>query len=375
MISYWIVISFIICFTVIALLCNYNVIFKNSCVGNFFKSPIFKYIVKRICLSLLSIIIIMLALFFLIRLMPHDYYTYDDMLFVYDTDLYLPKTNSLLVDLKEFFYNILPFPKKVCTVTNLYDNKLVCSKYKYKIINLGYSSSYMHNVGVFEIIKEKCSISFLIGIIAYLIQCIIGYPLGIYIAKKKGKLLDKSVNFTYVLLSSLPAILYFYLFLLIFLLAFKLPVSFDVNNYLSYIAPLSSVIIFGSITIAYWVKKYILLESEKDYVKFAVSKGLSSNRIFYNHIVRNALTPLIRTIPTSLALSLCGYYFLEATFNIPGIGFTLITAINSQDIFLVQGIILCFSFVSVFSYLLGDIIAILMDKRILMYKEVERNEK
>ena len=87
------------------------------------------------------------------------------------------------------------------------------------------------------------------------------------------------------------------------------------------------------------------------------------------------MIPLIRTIPTTLAQCVSGYYLLEATFNIPGIGLTLISAINLQDVYLVQGLIIFFSFISVFAHLLGDLIALFMDKRVCYTREVKNNEK
>ena len=271
-------------------------------------------------------------------------------------------TDSILKQLFNYYYNILPFPKKVCTSTYLKDNILTCNNYSYKIIDLGYSHMYMKNIRVWTIIKEKCGVSLLIGMLGYFLQCLIGYPLGIYMAKKKNKLINKSVDLLHIVIYSIPAILYFYLFVMLFMLVFKLPVTFEINNYLSYIAPLSALCLWGCFTVAYWVNKYISLEASKDYVKFALSKGLSQNHIFYKHIMKNALIPLIRTIPTSLVLCLSGFYLLEAAFNIPGIGLTLITAINLQDVYLVQGLILFFSFLSILAYLTGDIITILLNE-------------
>lgn len=374
LVSYWIIVSLLFVFFVMFLLANNNVIFKKNRIGFFLRSHGFKYCMKRLLLSILSLLIIMISLFFLMRFTIYNNYQYTEDL-VNEFNKPIISKENIFHDFLNYCYNLLPFPKKVCSATKMCDNQIVCSKYEYKIINLGYSYSYMKNVSVIQIIKEKASVSFLIGSIAYVLECLIGYPLGIYLAKKKNKVLNKSLDIVHVTSLSVPRILQFYLFLIIFMVYFKLPVSFEINNILSYIAPILSVVIFGCLSVAYWVRKYFLLEMNKDYVKYAKSKGLSDNYIFYHHIFKNALSPLIRTIPTSLFACLCGYYLLELTFNIPGIGYTLMTAIKLNDVHLIEGLILFFSSFSVLSYFIGDIIAILLDKRIYLKKEVKHNEK
>ena len=374
MISYCIIMSIILLLVVFVALIKTNIIMKNTVISSFIKSDTFTYIINRILLSLLSIFIVLVAVFLLMRMAPKNYLNnYNDSL---TNHAYINNYSSsnIFKDFLYYMYNILPFPKRVCVASSLKNGSLVCGKYSYKIIDLGYSYFYMKNVSVWTIIKQKSSVSFLVGSIAYFFQCLIGYPLGIYIAKRKNKLVDKSVNLLNTIISSIPEILYFYLFLIIFMVVFKLPVSFEIHNFASYLAPISALVLFGSCLTAYWVKRYILLESNKDYVKFALSKGIDENTIFYKHIIRNALIPLIRTMPTSLAACICGYHLIEATFNIPGIGYTLITAINLQDIYLVQGLILFFSTFSVLSYLLGDLISVIFDKRI-SFREVAKHEE
>lgn len=375
MISYWIILSLIIIFSIVIILTRYNIILKNSQIGYFIRSNVFKYIMKRILLCFSSIFLILVAVFLLMRMMPKDYfYSYNENNYNFHNASFI-NSNNIFKDFINYFYNILPFPKRICTSSYLENGNIVCGNYEYKIINLGYSYVYMKNISVWTIIKEKCGVSFLIGSIAYILQCLIGYPLGIYMARKANKKVDKAINFTRTLIGSIPEIVYFYLFLLLFMIVLKLPVSFDINDSLSYLAPLCSLVFFGSLTSAYWVKRYILLESKKDYVKFALSKGMDEGTVFYKHVVKNALIPLIRTIPTTLAQCVSGYYLLEATFNIPGIGLTLISAINLQDVYLVQGLILFFSFLSVFAHLLGDLISLLLDKRVCYTSEVKNNEK
>lgn len=360
-ISYWIIFALLLLLAFVIILTNYNLIFKSCKIGNFIRHHITKYFLKRFLLSVLSLYLVAICLFVILYVL-----SVNNNSIINSNNFNKPifHNRNFFESLFNYCYNIFPFPKKVCISTNINTTGVYCSDYTYKIINLGYSLSYMKNVSVASIIKERASISFSVGILAFILQCIIGYPLGIYIARKRNKIADKSVNFFYIFIISITDVIYLYLALIFSMLVLRLPISFDTNNYLSYIPPLIPIVLCGSLGIAYWVKKYILLESKKDYVKFAISKGIPEKDVFYKHILRNALIPLIRTIPTSLALCLCGNYLLELTFNIPGIDLTMISAISLNDTYLILGLTLFFSFFSIFSYFFSDLLAYLLDKRI-----------
>lgn len=371
MISYFIIMSVIGVFLSLLILSNCNLIFKNSILGTFFKSSLLVQITKRILYCLLTLFVIATMIFILMKIMPTTYFynSLESSEFSIKSPIY-NSDKSIFKQLVDYYYNILPFPKKVCASYHLIDENYYCSNYKYKIINLGDSYFYMRNIDVWSIIKEKCIISLFIGVIAYILQCLIGYPLGFYMARKQNRLVDKTFNFVNISITSTPALLYFYLFALLFIVVFKMPVSFDISNKATFIPPLVALVFWGSLNNAYWVKRYVSTEINKDYVKFAISKGLSPNTIFYKYIMKNALIPFIRTIPTAIGNSIKGFYLLEITFNIPGAGSAILSATSLQDIYLVQGLILFFTFISLISHLCGDIITIILDRRINLGKEV-----
>ena len=370
MIGYWITIILLFVFFVLYFLANKKLIFKNSKIGEILKSEILKFVIKRILNYLLILFVIINIVFILTYLMPKEY-----LLNYVGAPTKDSLNDNFLKQLFDYYFNILPFPKKICTSYYLEEESINCSCYKYKIINLGISYTYMTNVDVTSIILEKCSVSFIVGILAYIIQIAIGYPLGVFLAKREDNLANKFFNTVHHSISVTPAIAYFYMFTIIFMLFFKLPISFQINDIKSYIAPVSAIGLTSSLAVAYWVRRYISIEMNKDYVKLAISKGLDEKTIFNKHIMKNALIPLIRTIPTSIISCLCGFYLLEVAFNIPGIGSTLSSAITLQDIYLIQGLIIFFSFLSIISYILGDLITILLDHRTTLAKGGKEDEK
>ena len=183
-------------------------------------------------------------------------------------------------------------------------------------------------------------------------------------ASRKDKFIDKFGKIYSVLIDAIPAIVYYFLIMILFQRVLNLTTFFDRYDPSTWLAPLLSLIIAGIPGIAIWVRRYMVDELGSDYVKFAKAKGLSKNRIMFVHVLRNAVVPLVRTIPTAFIFSLLGSYYVEKIYSIPGLGQTLINAINKQDNPLVQGLVIIFAFVSTFAYLIGDITTAMVDPRI-----------
>lgn len=358
MISYWITLSIILAIIMFLSMIYFGLIFKNTKIYNLLKHPLTMLMIKKVVFAIFTLFLITISIFLITEMIPQKYF--NDANF---NEMTLSNNSSIINKLLNYLYNILPVPKKICTSTYLSDGKLTCSTYEYTLINLGTSQIYMKNIPVLAIIKEKSIISFHIGISAYILQCLIGYPLGIYLAKKENKLIDKFYNIFHIVIKIIPTIVYFYIFVILFMVVFKLPVLFEADDPITYIAPLTALTLCSSLSIAYFVRKYILLEMNKDYVTFAISKGLDKNTILYRHIIRNSIVPFIRTIPTSILLCFSGFYILEASFNIPGIGLTLIYAIQLKDIDLIRGLIIFFSLLSIIAYLIGDLLTVIFKRK------------
>ena len=113
-----------------------------------------KEIIKRIIECLLTLFVIITLIFFGMKIMPKDFFY--DYVAEYDFSIKSPIYNSdesVFKELLNYYYNILPFPKKVCSTYYLKDGLLSCSSYEYKVINLGESYFYMKGTNVWSIIK------------------------------------------------------------------------------------------------------------------------------------------------------------------------------------------------------------------------------
>ena len=135
-------------------------------------------------------------------------------------------------------------------------------------------------------------------------------------------------------------------------------------HYATYILPVISLSLGDTAYYAMWIRRYMIDESNKDYVKLATAKGVRSRDIMSRQIFRNAFVPLIQYIPTSFILTMVGSIYVESLYSIPGMGGLLVKCIQSQDNTLVQALVLIYSALSILGLILGDILMTIIDPRI-----------
>ena len=92
----------------------------------------------------------------------------------------------------------------------------------------------------------------------------------------------------------------------------------------------------------------ILEVLSSDFVRTAKSKGLSFSQVYFHHVLRNALTPIITVLGLQLGALLTGTVIVETIFDRPGIGSLLYMSIISRDYPLVQGLVLFIALIYVF---------------------------
>ena len=102
-----------------------------------------------------------------------------------------------------------------------------------------------------------------------------------------------------------------------------------------------------------------------DFVKTARAKGVSTYKIYFQHILRPTMVPLSTVMVSQLLALFTGASLLvEVVFSIPGLGTTLFRAITSQDTSLVLGSTLFFTFIATIGNLLQDLVYTMLDPRI-----------
>lgn len=151
------------------------------------------------------------------------------------------------------------------------------------------------NVATYKTGKSKVGYSFVIGLIAVIMSYLIGVPLGILMARKKDKLVDKIGTLYIVFIIAVPSLAYIFLFKAIGG-SFGLPTTFDMESpsRLMYILPIVSLALPSIANLMKWIRRYMIDQMNSDYVKFARSGGLTEGEIFTRHILKNAAIPIIQ---------------------------------------------------------------------------------
>ena len=213
---------------------------------------------------------------------------------------------------------------------------------------------------------SKIGFSFVIGIISVIMAYILGVPLGILMARKKDKLVDKIGTLYIVFIIAVPSLAYIFLFKAIGGRVFGLPASFDMesNSKLMFILPIISLALPSVANLMKWMRRYMIDQMNSDYVKFARSGGLTEGEIFTKHILKNAAIPIVHGIPASVLGAMTGAIITERVYVVPGAGNLLTEAINKYDNGVIVGVTLFYAILSVVSIILGDILMATVDPRI-----------
>ena len=307
-----------------------------------------KYLGKRFARSIVTLFIIIIIVFSLLRLMPIEgYFQNFDKLTEAQIQAGLDNmglNKPLIVQLFDFFKNLLKG-------------------------DLGISRTYRANVPIVDIISDKVPISMKFGIASIGISMLVGIPMGLFMAKSKGKFFDKLGTGFIVFIQAVPAAVYF-LFIQVYGTEWlNLKLLFKANDPSTWILPLFSLAIGNIAYYAMWLRRYMVDESNKDYVKLAKAKGLSSSRIMSSHVFRNAFVPMVQYIPTSILNTMIGSIYVESLYSIPGMGGLLVNVVQKQDNMMVQALVILFASVGILGLMLGYVLMCIIDPRISLTKK------
>ncbi|MDA1228108.1 MAG: ABC transporter permease [Chloroflexi bacterium] len=237
--------------------------------------------------------------------------------------------------------------------------------------NLGYSF-WQRDRSIADMVIRRGPITLQISIMALMLAWIIGLPAGIVTAMWRNTPLDYVVRGLVTLLMAIPN---FWLGLAMILATILIwnwrpPVELvslwdsPWTNLQMTIGPAIAMGTgFGAI-IARMIRSSMLEVLREDYVRTAQAKGLQSSTIIVRHALRNALLPTITLSGLYLGATLGGAVAVERAFSVPGLGYSLIYAVQARDWTVIQSLVLLFAVAYVIINLVVDIIYGLIDPRI-----------
>ncbi len=224
-----------------------------------------------------------------------------------------------------------------------------------------------NGVKVTEQLKLRYPVTAKLAIMAILFESILGIFAGVLTGISKGGFLDNLVLISTIAIISIPVFVigglsqyFFGVKLGIF------PVTVTSANPSVYELLLPAMVL-GSVSLAYVTRltRTNLTENLRaDYVRTAVSKGLTRRRAIGLHAMRNSLIPVVTFIGFDFGALLSGAIITERIFNIPGIGGYIYRSIRSRDGASVVGAVTVLVIVYLFVNLLVDLLYGLLDPRI-----------
>lgn len=192
---------------------------------------------------------------------------------------------------------------------------------------------------------------------------ILGVGLGVLSVLHNGRWLDQAVQALSLFLVSMPSFWLGILMILLFSVRLGwLPVLGN-GGFLPSVLPVTTLGLVLSVPLQRMVRDGMLEGLHEPYVTTLRAKGLGERRIFYVHVLRNALTSTVTLLGVLIGESLSGAVIIETLFARQGIGRTTVEAITQKDLPVVQGAILISSVAYVVVNLLVDLSYILIDPR------------
>ena len=212
---------------------------------------------------------------------------------------------------------------------------------------------------------SKMGYSFVIGIIAVILSYLVAVPMGILMALRKDKLLDKLGTLYIVFITAVPSLAYIFMFKAVGN-SMGLPSTFNMvePTWMMYILPIVSLALPSIANTMKWLRRYMIDQMNSDYVKFARSGGLSEGEIFSKHVLKNAIIPVVHGMPASVLFAMTGAIITERVYVVPGAGNLLTNAINAYDNGVIVGVALFYAILTVASVIIGDVLMSVMDPRI-----------
>ncbi|MBQ6961703.1 MAG: ABC transporter permease [Clostridia bacterium] len=307
-----------------------------------------KYVLKRLALSVLTLFIVITIVFVLLRQMPIEGY-FDNFEKLSEAQINvklanLGLTKSIPAQLWDFY-------------TKLFQG------------DFGTSTRYSVGTPIAGIIAQKAPLSIQMGLMSMALSLLMGIPLGAAMARSKNKFWDKFGTVFIVFINAVPAAVYYIFIQLYGTDWMHISLLFDRTNWITWILPVFSMSLGSTASYAMWLRRYMLDEINKDYVRLARAKGVVSQKIMMRHVFRNAFVPMIQYIPASILYTISGSIYIESLYSVPGMGGLLVDVIGRQDNPMVQTLVMLYSAIGIIGMLLGDLLMAVIDPRISFVKK------
>jgi peptide/nickel transport system permease protein len=250
-----------------------------------------------------------------------------------------------------------------------------------KVAHGDFGDSFVDNRPVSEKIGERIGLTMSIAGSALVLSYLIGIPLGVIAAIKRGQTVDRVISFVVFVLYSIPSfaaalllILFVaggdYLNLLPMYGASSInasemgPLPWLGDRMLHLVLPVLCLTYASLSYISRYTRVSMLEALGQDFVRTARAKGLPERLVILRHALRNALIPVITVFALELPVLISGAVILEEIFSLPGMGQLMFQSLEARDQPVIMGVTTLAAIVTLLGYLTADILYVIVDPRI-----------
>lgn len=240
--------------------------------------------------------------------------------------------------------------------------------------------SYRNGQDVLSLIAERFPATMELVIVATLLSLLLGLPLGVLTAIKRGKWYSEALQFGSIIGVSLPSFVVGILLILVFSVTLGWLPAFgrgDVvemgwwstgflthSGLMALVLPSISLSLYQITLIMRLVRAEMLEVMRSDFVKFARARGISRYRIYFSHALRNCLMPVVTLTAMNIGTLIAFALITETVFQWPGMGMLFIQAVTFIDIPVMAAYLCIVAFIFVFLNTLVDIAYAIIDPRL-----------
>lgn len=306
-----------------------------------------KYILKRLLISAVTLVIIIFVLFLMVRLMPGT-----------------PFNDEKLTEAqKALIYEAYGLDKPIFEQFGIYFLNLLKGDF-------GVSFSILKNASVSSLVLPRIGISFGLGIGACILGTLIGIVLGIVAALNRNSFWDTFATVLSVLGVSIPSFVFCLLLLVILGVELPvLPVLYSSNKpFTSSIIPMIALSLGVIANVARFTRGEMIEVLGSEYIQLVEAKGVDRHTVIWKHALRNCLIPVITVLGPIVVNLMTGSMVIEKICSIPGLGSLLVNAITVRDYNVIVAVSFLYSLLYILVMLLIDILYGIIDPRIRLGK-------
>ena len=300
-----------------------------------------RYVVKRIGYALLTIFLISLITFFVMNLIPGGPFLSEKNM-----------SPNILAALKAKYGLDKPLWQQYLS----YMGNLLQGDLGVSLKQLGRSAN--------DIILSDFPVSARLGGTALLVALVLGVVMGCLAAVNHDKFVDRLLMVISTIGIAVPSFVMASVLMVIFGVYLRVLPTIGLKTPASYILPVTALAFYPMAYITRLMRSSMLDALSQDYIRTAVSKGVSRFSLLFKHAMRNAIVPVITYVGPMLAYMVTGSFVVETIFNIPGLGREFIKCIMSRDYPLVMSTTIFLAILLVLINVVVDILYKVVDPRI-----------